>query len=146
MALNVHIPKEGFFTLYARGKIERKISVDDLGTFIRFEGVVILFYTYPHHRRAYIVRNSEELGVFPVMKLPNVKHPVGIIYRALGRRIDILRNVYWNLEQLNGSGVYSWNTLFWQKVSCLIDGTEKGETKAIKSNLILLSRGYERNR
>jgi hypothetical protein len=78
------------------------------------------------------------------MELPNVKHPVGIIYRVVGRRIDILRNVYWNLEQLNGSNVYTWNTFFWQKVSCLIDATEKGKIRAVKSNLILLSR--ERNR
>jgi hypothetical protein len=59
--LNVHIPKDSFFTLYARGKIEYKQTVDDLGTFISFDGVVILFYKYPHHRRAYIVRNIEEL-------------------------------------------------------------------------------------
>jgi hypothetical protein len=145
VALNVHIPREGFFTLYARGKIERKSGVEDRGTFIRFQGVVILFYTYPHHRRAYIVRNSAELNSYPAMELPNVKHPVGIIYRALGRRIDILRNVYWNLEQLNGSGVYTWNTLFWQKVSCLIDAAENGKTRAVKSNLILLSRDYARS-
>jgi hypothetical protein len=55
--LNVHIPKDSFFTLYMKGKIEYKQTVEDLGTCIRFDGVVILFYKYPHHRRTYIVRN-----------------------------------------------------------------------------------------
>jgi hypothetical protein len=45
--LNVHIPKDSFFTLYVKGKIEYKQTVDNLGTFIRFEGAVILFYKYP---------------------------------------------------------------------------------------------------
>jgi hypothetical protein len=59
--LNVDISKNSSFTFYTKGKIEYKQTVDNLGIYIRFDGVVILFYKYPHHRRAYIVRNFEEL-------------------------------------------------------------------------------------
>jgi hypothetical protein len=137
--LNVHIPKDSFFTLYAKGKIEYKQTVDDLGTFIRFDGVVILFYKYPHHRRAYIVRNIEELRNYPSITLPNVKQKVGVIYRAKGRRVDILRNVYWNLEQMNGRKVYAYDTFFWQKVGCLLDNSHSLRPAANKGNLKLLS-------
>jgi hypothetical protein len=137
--LNVHIPKDSFFTLYAKGKIEYKQTVDDLGTFIRFEGTVILFYKYPHHRRAYIVRNIEELRNYPTITLPNVKQKVGVIYRARGRRVDILRNVYWNLEQMNGGKVYTYDTFFWQKVGCLLDSFHALKSAANKGNLMLLS-------
>jgi hypothetical protein len=113
--------------------------VDDLGTFIRFDGVVILFYKYPHHRRAYIVRNIEELRNYPSITLPNVKQKVGVIYRARGRRVDILRNVYWNLEQLNGRKVYAYDTFFWQKVGCLLDNYHSLKSAANKGNLMLLN-------
>jgi hypothetical protein len=137
--LNVHIPKDSFFTLYAKGKIEYKQTVDDLGTFIRFDGVVILFYKYPHHRCAYIVWNIEELRNYPSITLPNVKQHVGVIYRAKGRRVDILCNVYWNLEQLNGRNVYTYDTYFWQKVGCLLDNFHHLKSAADKGNLMVLS-------
>jgi hypothetical protein len=137
--LNVHIPKDSFFTLYAKGKIEYKQTVDDLGTFIRFDGVVILFYKYPRHRRAYIVRNIGELRNYPAITLPNVKQKVGVIYRAKGRKVDILRRVWWNLEQLNGRNVYAYDTFFWQKVGCLLDNLHDPKSVATKGNLMVLS-------
>ena len=140
--ISVHIPKESFFTLYARGKIERKQTVEELGTFIRFNGVVLLYYKYPHHRRAYIVRESTELSYYPPIMLPNVKQKVGILLRAKGRRIDLLRRVYWNLEQLNGKAVYTWDTIFWQRLGCLLDNFNGRKSQAIKANLMLVSREY----
>jgi hypothetical protein len=142
--LNVHIPAGSFFTLYARGSILGKRTVNGMGTFIRFEGVVLLYYKYPHHRLAYIVRSADELSYYPAVSLPNVKQRAGIILRAKGRRIDILRRVYWNLEQINGRSVYTWDTLFWQKIGCLVDNVSGGKTAAVKSNLALLSREYGR--
>jgi hypothetical protein len=140
--LNAHIPKFSFFTLYARGNILGKRTVPDLGTFIRFDGVVLLYYKYPHHRRAYVVRSCDELSYYPHVSLPNIKQNVGVILRAKGRRIDILRRVYWNLEQLNGKMVYTWDTLFWQKIGCLVDNFNGVKSAAVQSNLILLSREY----
>ena len=128
--------------MYARGKIEHKQTVEDLGTFIRFCGVVLLYYKYPHHRRAYMVREGRELSHYPSITLPNVKQKVGIILRAKGRRVDLLRRVYWNLEQINGKTVYTWDSLFWQEVGCLIDNFDGRKSAAIMSNLMLLSREY----
>jgi hypothetical protein len=140
--LTVHIPEHSFFTLYARGSILGKRTVKGLGTFIRFEGVVLLYYKYPHHRRAYIVRSCDELLYYPPVSLPNIKQKAGVILRAKGRRIDMLRQAYWNLEQLNGKKVYTWDTLFWQKIGCLVDNFNGYKSAAIKSNLMLLSREY----
>jgi hypothetical protein len=125
-------------TLYAKRKIEYKQTVEDLGTFIRFDGVVILFYKYLHRRRAYIVRNIEEVKNYPFITLPNVKQKVGVIYRARGRREDILRNVYWNLEQMSGRKIYTYDTFFWQKVGCLLDNFHSLKSAANKGSLMLL--------
>jgi hypothetical protein len=140
--LQAFIPKRSFFTLYARGCIQAKHTVNSLGTFIRFDGTVLLYYKYPHHRRAYIVRSHDELAHYPAVSLPNVKPRVGVLFRAKGRKIDILRQAYWNLEQINGKQVYVWDTLFWQKIGCLADNFNGRKSAAIKSNLIALSREY----
>ena len=159
MSLNVHIPKPDAerFNLYAKGFIINKITFPEQGTFISFDGVVILFYSYPRHRRAYIVRPAEELKYHQVVKLPNVKKPVGVLYEARGRRIDILRKVYYHLEKIIGTDVYLYNTLFWQKIGCLLDykmryrewKTGPGEYKrkfthkANKANLLRLCGAYK---
>jgi hypothetical protein len=145
-ALNVHIPKKSFFTLFAKGWAAHSFTVPEAGTFIRFEGVVFLYYKYPHHRRAYIVRNAEEARYYRPVNLPKVREPVGIILKAKGRRIDIMRNVAWNLQQINGTRVFRFDTVFWQKVSCLIESYNGRNSRAVKSNLMLLSREYERER
>jgi hypothetical protein len=64
---------------------------------------------------------------------------VGVIYRARGRRVDILRNVYWNLEETHGRKVYAYDTFFWQKVGCLLDNYHGLKSAANRGNLILLS-------
>jgi hypothetical protein len=144
MGLLVYIPEKSFFTLYARGSIEESATVPGTGTFVRFEdrSVVILFYKYPRHRRAYIVRAGEDLRCYRPVRLPNVKSPVGILLKAKGRRVDILRRTYFNLEQINGLAVYRFKTRFWQRVACLIDNYDGHHTAAIKSNLMELSRRY----
>jgi hypothetical protein len=53
--------------------------------------------------------------------------------------VDILRNVYWNLEQISGRKVYAYDTFFWQKVGCLLDNFHSLKSAANKENLMLLS-------
>jgi hypothetical protein len=142
MALNVHIPEKAFFTLYARGAVEEAVTVPGRGSFFTFEGVVILFYTYPRHRRAYIVTNAGNLRYYRAVRLPEVREPVGILLKARGRRIDILRRAYFNLERINGLDVYGYNPVFWQRLSCLIDDYNGHHIGAVKSSLMELSLRY----
>jgi hypothetical protein len=84
--------------------------------------------------------NIEELRNYPAITFPNVKQKVGVIYRVKGRRVDILRTVYWNLEQLNGRKVYAYAIFFWQKVGCLLDNLHSLKSTVNKKNLMLLGR------
>jgi hypothetical protein len=142
MEVNVHIPENAFFTLYARGCIEEAVKVPGRGSFFTFEGVVILFYKYPRHRRAYIVKNVLDLRHYRAVRLPLVREPAGILLKAKGRRIDILRRAYFNLEKINGVCVYGYGPRFWQRLSCLIDDYDGRHTGAVKSSLTELSRRY----
>jgi hypothetical protein len=134
--LNVHIPFDGFFTVFARGALKGKASAGDLGTFIRLEGVVIVYYTYPRHRRAYIIQNIDETKHYSAERLPEVKQPVAVIYKAKGRRIDLLRRLSWNLLDMHGDAVFGWGTVFWQKIGCLLDAWNGKVTATRRSNLI----------
>jgi hypothetical protein len=142
MGLHVHIPGResgSFFTLFARGNITQSITVPEAGTFIEFEGVAALFYKYPHCRRAYIVRSSEELHNYQAVGLPNVKEHVGILFRARGRQIDLLRKALYFLKELNGTTVFTYDTLFWQKVVCLIEMCKGRYSGRLKYNMTALS-------
>lgn len=145
MEINVHIPERGstLFTLYAKGYIEKKTTLPDEGTLISFHNVVVLYYKYSYHRRAYIVRHIQETSHIKAVFLPNVKEAVGIIYYAHGRKIDLLRTALYNLEQISQKKVYQLPTIFWQKLSCLIDDYDGYKCKAIKSNLICLYEQYK---
>ena len=145
MEINVHIPEKGstLFTLFAKGYIEGKTTVPDEGTFISFNDVVVLYYKYSSHRRAYIVRNAQKTSHIKAIYLPNVKEAVGIIYYAHGRKIDLLRTALYNLEEISQKKVYQLPTIFWQKLSCLLDDYDGYKCKAIKSNLICLYEQYK---
>jgi hypothetical protein len=90
----------------------------------------------------YIVREAGLLRYYRPVKLPGVQAPVGILGKFRGRRVDLLRRAYYNLERINGFEVYRYGTRFWQDISCLIDDYDGHRTGAVKSNLIELSRRY----
>jgi hypothetical protein len=144
MGIHVLIPPGPPFTLYARGEIAEHFTERERGTAIHFSdaSVALLFYKYSRHRRAYIVRLAGELRYYRPVTLPAVREPVGILAQFRGRRIDILRRAYFNLERINGAGVYRYGSRFWQRVSCLIDDYDGRRTGAVKSNLMELSRRY----
>jgi hypothetical protein len=147
MELHVRIPDSGggsFFTLFADGKMKRKTTVPEEGTFITLEGVCALFYKYPHCRRAYIVRGIDELHGYAAVCLPNVQERTGILFRARGRQIDLLRKALYFLIKTDGLSVYTYETLFWQRVVCLIEMCGGRYSGRLKYNLEALSGGYRR--
>jgi hypothetical protein len=144
MGILVLIPEKAAYTLYARGEADTHATVPGRGTYIRFtdSSAVILFYKWKRHRRVYIVREAAALNRYQAVRLPGVKEPVGVLGRFWGRRVDLLRRAYFNLEQINGFAVYRYGTRFWQRVGCLIDDYDGHRSGAVKSNLLELSRRY----
>jgi hypothetical protein len=141
MALTVHIPsktEKSFFTLFASGCVVHKQTVRGRGTWLLLDGIAALFYTYPHCRRAYIVRPLNELRYYPAFHLPNVEQKVGVLFRARGRQIDLLRKALFFLAEINGNDIFLYDTFFWQKISCLIEGCKGRYSPALKSNIAAL--------
>jgi hypothetical protein len=144
VGLTVLIPEKAAYTLYARGEIASHTTVNGQGTYISFSdgSVVLLFYKWRRHRRVYIVREATCLIHYPPVKLPGVLKPVGILGKFRGRRVDLLRRAYFNLEQVNGFKVYRFGSRFWQRLGCLIDDYNGHHVGSMKSNLIALSWRY----
>ncbi|GHU84515.1 hypothetical protein FACS189473_2060 [Spirochaetia bacterium] len=102
MRLSVTIPRNETspFTLYAEGKVFYRY---DYPAAYRFEfvenSVIILFYHFPHFRRAYIVCRNGHLQSEP-QNLPNVSEPVCILASFTARKFDQLKNTVYHLGQV----------------------------------------------
>lgn len=87
--LTVTIPNEdNFFSLYADGLFMVKHFDPDSGeTNIEYEkdSLVYLYYTYPTHRRVYLIRNTQGPSC---IRLPNVNKPVKVLFKQFASRVD----------------------------------------------------------
>jgi hypothetical protein len=143
--MTVHIParnSDALFTLFARGAITHKITVADRGSLIALSGVAVLFYAYPHCRRAYIARDIRELRHYKPAQLPNVREKVGILFRARGGQIDLLRKVLFFLSDLNGDNSFRYKTVFWQRIACLVESCRGKYVPTLKADVIRLRKMY----
>ena len=57
--------------------------------------------------------------------LPYIKQPVRIIYKAKGRKVDLLKFMVYNLEKKYGDSIYSLGDVYWLKLASFIDSVYK---------------------
>jgi hypothetical protein len=130
--IHVRIPAEGTsdFTVYAHGSVQGRITfIEDQGYFARLEGTAAVFYTYPKYRLAYVIcEGNPDEGLHDI---PEVLHPVKILYTARGRKIDILKRVLWILDRTYGEKAYMLPEIYWYRLCGLIDRKiKRRETEA----------------
>ena len=149
--LTVRVPLKGkeYFNLYANGKPVFSAFDEELGSLFKFEGTVLLQYGWTlqgkqaDHRRSYLVCESSRTSNCGGIYLPNVKESVAVLGIFYGRKIDEARQAMFNLEKMCGKDIYLYPVVFWQKISCLLDGSENRRSLATKSNLDVLLRKYK---
>ena len=95
---------------------------------------LILFYTFPSMRRAYIVY-GKETGCKRM--LPLVTPAVTVLYTATGRRIDVLKRMLFLLENLTYGAYFGFDALFYRELGLLLD-----QKKMHKRTLITLLEKY----
>jgi hypothetical protein len=89
--LIVTIPKNAsFYTLYSDGLHCAK-TIDVKTSLVSFHypqnEAVFLYYTYPHHREAFLIRNTENGDV----SLPSLSKKVSVLFTARASRVDKLK-------------------------------------------------------
>ena len=131
MSLTVKLPdrkKKDEYSLYVSSKITYLKSFKDLGTLIICEGSGIAFYSASNSRRAIVFTEiNEECKEIPLLEgmLPYIKEPVRILYKAKGRKVDLLKFMVYNLEKKYGDKVYELGLIYWLELSSFIDSVRK---------------------
>lgn len=150
MPVTIKIPeKDSDYSLYICGKVIGKYYEKGKGTLLSIEGVAAAFYSYSRYRRAYVFCEKELLDdKTPLMdgNLPLIKQRVGIIYFAEGRRIDVLKNLCHNINELFGTDAYSYSVDYWLRATALVDKVSmfKGEDGRTERRIRLLTQKYKK--
>ena len=120
--LEVTIPDSNcFYTLYADGKHcwkgydqQKKITL----LHYPLGAVVFLFYTYPTHREALVIRNNDaEDGIM----LPGVAKKVSRIIGVHASRVDKLKRALFYLNEHSGAGAYGHDDGFYIRLGYLLE-------------------------
>jgi hypothetical protein len=122
--LIVTIPdKAAFYSLYSDGLLAWKhYDKDSETTSIAYNdnAVVILYYTYPTHREACIIRSTQEGGA---AALPGLSKKVSLLFSVHASKVDKLRRAAGFLNKHHG-GAFSKDDGFYLRLYFLL--CEKG--------------------
>ncbi|MCL2381228.1 MAG: hypothetical protein FWC64_06500 [Treponema sp.] len=92
--LEVTIPdKNSFYSLYSAGLLSRKTYVREIkSTVIEYarNSVIVLYYTYPTHRHACLVRDAPSPPANMAF-LPGLSKKVSLIFSVHASRVDKLK-------------------------------------------------------
>ena len=111
--LIVTIPdKNSFYTLYSDGLLLRKTYVrESRSTLIEYDhnAVVVLYYTYPTHREACLVRNAASPAS---VLLPGLSQKVSLVFSVHASRVDKLKRAIGFLHS-NFGNAFTWDDGFY---------------------------------
>jgi len=120
--LEVTIPDtNAFYSLYADGLLARKTYIGELrSTVIEYahNAAIVLYYTYPTHRTACLVRNSDA-STFPLVSLPGLSRKVSLVFSVNASRVDKLKRAIGFLHS-NFNNAFSHNDGFYIRLYCIL--------------------------
>ena len=154
MPLTIKIPtgkEKEEYSLYVYGSIIYKHTVSEMGTLLKIEGTGIAFYSASNSRRAVIFQElSEKDYQLPLEegKLPYIKQKVRILYKAKGRKIDLLKFALYNLEKKYKKDIYKLGTLYWLEIGSYIDSVirKKKGSNSTKRQIYLITEKNKKRR
>lgn len=143
--MTIFIPKKGtsLYNMYASTQVDDKYYIEEAeGSMLFTQGVAVIFYKYPDYRRAYVVSLHSEKSVVNGTKLPGIKESVDILYRATGRKFDLLKRMVHNMEKRYGKKIYLIKDTFWLRSTSLIEKFNGKESAATAENIEKIIRPY----
>ncbi|WP_149554542.1 hypothetical protein [Treponema pectinovorum] len=140
MSLTVKLPgkeQKEEYSLFVSSKITYLHKDIKYGTLIICEGCGVAFYSASNSRRAVIFSELSERNFgIPLQEgnIPYFKEPIRVLYKAKGKRIDILKFVCYNLEKKYGKAVYDLGSVYWFTLGSYIDSLTKRTLNKEKNN------------
>ena len=122
--LHITIPREqNFYTLYADGKEDTLVNTDS-GSVLYYpeNAVILLYYTFPTHRRVYCIRNIESSIV---SDLPSVSLPVSILFKQFASRVDKTKKAISYLREHYPEHTFTLPNGFYSRLGLLL--SQKGK-------------------
>jgi hypothetical protein len=108
-----------FYSLYADGPFERKLFVPETQTtYLAYAGgaALALYYTYPTHRAAALVRNDDGADADA---FPGLSKSVRTLFQVRASKTDTLRRALARLNEKHG-GAFSFSDDFYTRLAFLI--------------------------
>lgn len=138
MSVTVMVPfKNKDLSVYVYGEVLNKQMIDGMGSIFHLSGTGIIFYTMSNSRRAYIFQDIEKDDFsIPTLEgnIPCIKEKVRILYKATGRKFDLLKFFAYKVDHEYHGKPYSYNINYWIAISNYIQLNKKTNLREI--NLI----------
>jgi hypothetical protein len=77
---------------------------------------VFLYYTYPTHRRVYLIRNDLSAGIYP---LPGLSKKVSVLFTQYASKVDKVKKTVAYLNACKG-GAYRFSNLFYYRLDVIL--------------------------
>jgi hypothetical protein len=131
--LEVTIPDHNsFFTLFAEGcHCWKNYDQAKKVTILHYPpgAAVFLYYTYPTHREACVIRNDDAEGG---IMLPGLAKKVSCVCRVQASRVDKLKRAVFYLNKHSSAGAYGHNNGFYIRLGCLMEQRGKINYPALR--------------
>jgi hypothetical protein len=133
LQLEIAIPDHNsFYSLYAEGRHCFK-AYDRLQkvTLLHYPpgAAVFLYYTYPAHREACVIRNNDAEGA---VMLPGLAKKVSSVFRVHASRVDKLKRAASYLNEHSSAGAYGHEDGFYIRLGCLLEQRGKLNYPALR--------------
>jgi hypothetical protein len=124
--LTVAIPPPAcFYSLYADGQYSAKHYYQDSGVTELVYGAnaaLFVYYTYPTHRRVYLIRNVSEqnnTGIHRLTSLPGLSKKVRVLFKQIASRVDKTKHAVSYLNT-HYEGAYRFPDIFYYRLNALL--------------------------
>jgi hypothetical protein len=128
-------PDTYYYGLYADGLYFKKIfdkNTHSTNLYYHPDSAVFLYYTYPTHRRVYLIRHTFPAAL-PGVSLPGVSKQVSVIFKQYASRVDKTRRAVSFLNTHHQKNAYGYSDKFYLRLSVLLSDRGKINYTALEA-------------
>ncbi len=137
MKVFIPVKERDGFSVFAEGALLEKETTKRGDLYLSFSdnSILVLYYTYPNHRRLYILHPK---GVGEKVQLPCIDKPACIIFRGMGKALDVIKNAFYYLKKTTQGSYLYFPKEFFYEMGILADSKKLNR---LKLNLLMKKYG-----
>lgn len=128
MKVFIPVKERDGFSLFAEGALLNMENTKKGDLYLAFSdnAIVVLYYTYPNHRRLYIVHTK---GAGEKVRLPCTDKAASIIFRGMGKVFDVTKNAFYYLRKTTQEDYLFFPKEFFYEMGILADSKKLNRFK-----------------